>query len=364
MRVTFLVGENNPFQCCTFFSHSLATSLKKLGWSVDLVFLSEKTGFAELQKIFKNPPDFTLSFSDIHVDHCSLGTLWSIPHISLLLDPVFYSLHHCFPENCYVTVVDETEVIFLEKQNRKTIFLPHAVDKNFALEPIAEKNMELLFFGTLIDPEEFKKRWKEIFPSEQYQQLIALSDSYALSSSSFLDFLQEQEVPHDLWPKYHFEIDHYTRMKERAELLYECRNLSLSIWGKGPFEKFCPKAKIAPPCSFADAMQLMKQAKALLNSSIRFKNGAHERIFFAMGARCISITGSYPYITKRYQEGEEFIGFHPQKLHGLSDRIQEILRSKEKREEITQKAWEKVIQKDTFDERAKDLKLFCEYVKQ
>lgn len=358
MRAVFLVGEN-PFDCCTVFSSSLASALEKLGWKVELVFLSKKDGFQGLQSLFLKSPDITLSFSDIHLEQNSLGTFWSVPHVSLLLDPLLYSLHQCVSENCYVTVIDKIEVDFLEQQKRKTLFFPHAVDRDFAYEPEEEKTRELVFFGTLIEPALLEKRWRDFFSSRQVKELKNIAEEYYSSPYSLLEILQKEEVPTDLWPTYHFEVDQYTRMKERVELLQECQDLSLSIWGTGPFKKFCPRAQVFPPCSFTETMKFMKQAKVLLNSSIRFKHGAHERIYFGMAAKAVVVTGSYPYISTQFEEGKEFIGFYPHKLKGLSDRIREFLDSTEKKE-MVQSAWTKVVNRDTFDQRALELKKFCQ----
>jgi spore maturation protein CgeB len=278
-KIDLLVGDND-YGTTLHFSKGLADALNKMGIQTRLFWVGEGHFFHAFYTICQDPPDLTCSFSDISLNRTPLGDLWHIPHLSLLVDPPIYSLHHCTGKYGWVSCVDEDDCVFLRAAGfPQVFFLPHAADCKWQTSVKKERPFEAVFFGTCLDYEEIALKW----PKKEKELLLAASEKVLTPNGpSIVQALAELGVKEYDLPRLHNEVDAYTRGKERIQLIRSLHSQKVHIWGNGVWKKYFPELEVHPPATFEDVLLLMQQSKLVLNSSPRFKAGAHERIFYAL----------------------------------------------------------------------------------
>jgi spore maturation protein CgeB len=299
MNIDILIGDNR-YATAAYFSQALGEALERQGAKTRLFWVGEGQFFHAFYEIMADPPDFTCSFSDISLEKQPLGDLWHIPHFSLLVDPPIYFLHQLRSKYGWVSCVDEKDCAFVRALNfSRVFFLPHAADAKLKTPVRQQRHLEATFFGTCIDYEAVARAW----PEEEKELLMSASEKVlSRAGLSIVQALVELGVRELDLPRYHHEVDLYTRGKDRVELSRSLKGHRVHIWGEGPWEKYLPHHPIYPPLSFDQTLEMMKKSKVVLNSSPRFKSGAHERIFYALMCGASVYTGENDYLKTHLPE--------------------------------------------------------------
>lgn len=294
MNIDILVGDNT-YGTVAHFSKGLGDALERQGIKTRLFWIGDGHFFHAFYEIMADPPDFTCSFSDISLEKQPLADLWQIPHLFLMVDPPIYFLHQLTSKYGWVACVDEGDCAFVRSLNfPRVFFLPHAADANLKTPVEKSREFEAVFFGTCIDYEAVADKW----PKGEKDLLFAASEKVlsreGLSIAQALIQLGVRAI--DL-PRYHDEVDRYTRGKDRVELIRSLKDQKVHIWGEGPWKRYFPHHDLHPPLDFDQTFDIMKESKVVLNSSPRFKSGAHERIFYALICGASVYTGANTYLT-------------------------------------------------------------------
>jgi len=324
MKIDFLIADNT-YGSTLHFAKSFSQALERQGAHTRLHWIADGHFFHAFHAITQDPPDLTCSFSDIHLAGNPIGDLWQIPHLSLLIDPAIYFLHQLKGDYSWVSCVDKGDVDFVRALNFERVFyLPHGGERSLTTPPAKSRPFDVVFFGSC----------KE-FETQDEIVLSAASRVLSPGNISILQSLVDLGVTDEQLPGYHTEVDLYTRFKDRIELLRALKSHQVHIWGNGPWEKYVPNALIHPPIPFDQTLEIMKEAKVVVNSSPRFKQGLHERIIYGSlcGAAVLSaIGGGYTY---RYGEWEDL--------------------SFDNWEEIAAQAQARILAEHTWDHRANTL---------
>lgn len=302
MKIDILVGDN-LYGSTVNFAKGLASALKKEGIDVRLFWVGEGYFFQAFYEILADPPDYTCSFSDIKLGNLPLAELWSIPHISLLVDPAIYFLHHCTSSRSFIGSVDEEDVTFLKQLGfPRAFFFPHAAHKDDFTSTDLPREYEEVFFGTCVDIDALLKSWEKKYSAKE-REVLQEASRLTLSSGeiSVLKALRQLNVTDETLPLFHYEVDQYCRGKDRIELL---KNRKVHIWGSGPWEKYCPHAFQHSQIPFQECLEIMKRSRFVLNSSPRFKQGSHERIFNALMCGACPVTMENGFTSKFFAQGE------------------------------------------------------------
>lgn len=295
MKIDLLIAEN-PYATTPHFTKALARGLEELGVQTRLFWIGEGNFFHAFYAISEDPPDFTCSFSSISLNGLPLGALWPIPHLSLLVDPPLYSLHQLKGERSWISCVDEKDVAFVKKLGKKEVFfLPHAADASVFTPVNSPRPFRYVFFGSCLDLEALEAGW----PAEK-QEEIEEATRLVLSPSglSIDEALTSLGIKEDDFAACFTAVDAYVRGKDRIELIRSFEGDEIHVWGEGPWQKYAPSAHLHPPVSFSEAILLMQQSQVVLNSSPRFKAGAHERIFYALLCGANVYTGKSSYLSE------------------------------------------------------------------
>lgn len=293
MKIDILIGDNT-YGTVVHFSQSLKNALTRLGVETRTFWVGEGHFFHAFYEIMDNPPDLTCSFSDISLEGKPLSDLWQISHLSLLLDPPIYSLHQFQSKSGFVSCVDEFDCAFVRALGFSNVFfLPHGGESAYLTVVGQARPYDVVFFGTCIDYEAVAAAW----PPAEKELLFAASDRVLSNQEiSIVQALVQLGVKEGDLPRLHTEVDRYICGKERIELIRSIKNHKVHIWGSGPWEKFCPNHIVNPALPFDQVLEVMKKSKVTLNSSPRFKSGAHERIFYASLCGSSVYTAENPYL--------------------------------------------------------------------
>lgn len=294
-----VLAAGNQYGTGLHFARGLADALERMGVSTRLFWVDEGHFFHALHAIVDEPPDMTCSFADISLNKKPLGDLWQIPHLSWLIDPPIYFLHQLQGSYSYAACVDAEDLAFITGLGfSRGHFLPHAADICHLTAVKRDRPYEKVFFGTCVDYEAIATHW----PKEIRELLLAASAQVLLPDGmTVLQALRELGVSSENLPYYHGEVDRYTRGKDRVELIRSLKD-PVHIWGEGPWEKYLPGYPIHPAVTFDQALNIMKQSQVVLNSTPRFKAGAHERIFYALLCGAAVHTGENRYLTQELPE--------------------------------------------------------------
>jgi glycosyltransferase involved in cell wall biosynthesis len=105
------------------------------------------------------------------------------------------------------------------------------------------------------------------------------------------------------------------------------------------------------PVSFEEAFKVMRESKILLNSSIKNKEGGHERIFMGLASGAAVVTHDCPFISENFTDGEDIIAYSPNKLEGLNDQLVTYLENDGQLKAISQSGRKAVLSHHTWDHR-------------
>lgn len=307
MKIDLLVGDND-YATEQHFAQALAAALERLGFSTRLFWVGEGHFFHALHEMMKEPPDWSCSFSDISLEGKPLGSLWTIPHLSWFADPPIYFLHQLTAAHGWSCCVDEKDLAFVRSLGfERSFFLPHAAEISCKTEVDQERPFDCVFFGSCIDYEALETAW----PARDKELLLeACRLVLSPQSLSIAEVLISLGVGAADFARLHDEVDRYTRGKDRVELIRSIKGARTHIWGKGSWSKYFPSHPVHPPIAFKECLKVMQQSKVVLNSSPRFKAGAHERVFYALMCGAAPMTARNGFVeahvpeTFTYRSGE------------------------------------------------------------
>ncbi len=298
MKKIDLLVADNTYETTLHFAKGLAAALERQGIAVRLFGVSDGQFYHAFYTLLDDPPDLTCSFSDLTIEGKPLSHFWTIPHLSFLIDPPIYFLHQLSGHRNWVTCVDQYDCAFIKACGFPNhFFLPHGADATLVTPIEKERRFDVVFFGTCIDYEALAQN-----SSSKDRDLIDQAAERVLSPAgvSIAHALLELGVNKEDLLRLHTQVDHYTRGKDRVELIKSLKGEKVNIWGGGPWEKYLPGCSIHPPLSFSETIEIMKESKVVLNSSPRFKSGSHERILYAYLCGAAAYTGETPYLREQF----------------------------------------------------------------
>lgn len=328
-----------------------------------------------LEKIFSDPPDFTLSFNGLLPDDEGrfFCDLINIPHVACLVDSPNQFLMLAKSSKTIITCPDRFSCEFFRGLNCKNVlFMPHAVEKELIGQEDKKKAYDVVMLASCIDFEAIHEKWKSQFSPSLFKVLreaaeITLSDQDISYVQAFVQALdKEVRKPNGIDPREidYFtlldELENYVRGKDRVELLKGIKDARVDIFGAGAdhWKKYLKDQKncvVHDSVSFEKAIDIMKKSKILLNSSAWIKNGAHERIFAGIATGALVITNENIYMREHFKSNEDIVFYQHGKWASANEQVNFYLNNPEKRKEVVEKGRKIVEKHHTWDVRAKQL---------
>lgn len=360
------------------FTLKLAEALVRQGVDTEVLEAEWNNPKPFLEKIFTRKPDCTLSFNGLLPDDEGrfFCDLIGIPHVAYLVDSQnqFFPLVQS-PNTIVVTTDQYSRDFFRGIKCRNVIFVPHGVERELSPDLEANRTYDVTILTSLVDYEDIRTRWKERFPKvirdaidEAIEETLLGDDVwYVQALVNSLD--RQMELKGAIDPsKIDFisildDMEMYIKGKSRVDLIKSIKDAKVHLFGSPGDAKSwgdylggnLPNIVIHEPVPYAQALDIFKQSKIILNASPWIRNGSHERVLSSMASEALVITDSNEFLRNNFQSGKDLVLYPYKDYETVNDLVNEYLSNHKKREEIVHKGRDSVMRAHTWDHRAKTL---------
>jgi spore maturation protein CgeB len=225
-----------------------------------------------------------------------------------------------------------------------------------------------VFFGSFIDPEECREKWKEQFPPV-IGELIENSAQEALGGKRhFVEIFfslvnakkSEGVVETFSLPEALQELELYLKALDRINVLQSITSCKVDVFGNSIHQNtwknyFAGQSNIFfhPAVAFTEALQIMKQAKIVVNSSVKSVYGAHERVFSGMACGAAVLSSRTTFLEELFVDEKSILFYQPGRYQEINDKVKLYLKDEKKRQVIVEQSADLVKKHHTWDERLK-----------
>lgn len=313
----------------------------------------------------RSKPDFTIGFNGaLKMEDNSLFCDYvKVPHVACLVDPPYRFLNITKSPYVSITCDDQLCCRMLEEMDfDRTFFMPHAVEKDLAPDRKAKRVYDVALLATCIDFEGRRKKWRKEYPKAIFELMeeaveVTLSDD----DTSFITVLRQKLSPWE-YQKIYEEVELYIKGKDRFDLIKAIKGHQVHVFGGsvdnigwGELLKRQKNVVVHQAIDYEQALDIMKRSKVVLNSSIKNKLGAHERIFSASACGAVVATNDNAFIRKNFKHGKEMLLFKCGGYEVLDGEINELLKDGDRWAEVAFAGRKKVMKHHTWDNRVADL---------
>ena len=357
-KIDILMPTKSQYEVLHHFARKLNEAFARQGAECRLL-----AGDERLYASLRSPPDFTIGFNgaikmeddSLFCDHIK------VPHVSCLVDPPFRFLE--ITKSPYVMIAcDDKEGCTLLKGRdfKRTVFMPHAVERELSPDTSQERLYDIAFLGTCIDAEARRKLWKKHFPVQVCRYMeeaaqVGLDESPISFMSVLLKYLDPAK-----YQRVFEEVEVYIKGVDRLRLLEAFPGRTIHIFGSELDEwkkvlKTHENIVVHGPVSYEQAIEVMQKTKVLLNSSIKNKLGAHERVFTGAACGAVVVTNDNGWVREHFQDGKEMLFYNCKTLKDLDEGVKILLNNEEERTAVAKAGRLRVMQGHTWDHRVERL---------
>lgn len=354
-RIDFLMPATSQYEVIHHFTHALFKAGVEAGYTTRLLY-----GEDRVEVPYKTPPDLTICFNGAPslADGRWLSDVTNVPHISWLLDPPYRFWDKTRSEKIWIACDDQFGCRMLNNAHmERNLFLPHASDKDFLFPYSKSKKYEIVLLATYIDAEGRRKKWRERFGNFIFEGMEKAIFSFTNNlKPSFIEVLYEnirlnpKPLQEEEARQIFEEFELYIKGTERINLVRSLMPLKIDIFGGTIDEKTwenefgdAKNVTLHGEVNFKEALEIMKNSKILLNTSIKNRAGAHERIFYGFSAGCLVATSENPYLKEIL--GDLPLYFDFTNKEGFKETLLEALKRPTDQQSRIEKA-QKIIQKE------------------
>lgn len=360
VSIDVLLPSTSQYNVLNHFTLKLYEAFIRQGTKCRLL-----SGDERIYATLSNPPDFTIGFNGalkmedgtFFCDHIN------VPHVSCLVDPPFRFLELIKSPNIIISCDDQEGCALLKARGfDRAIFMPHAVEPELAPDSTVDRIYEISFLGTCIDPTKQKEQWGKKFSAKTLHFMeeaasVCLENnkiSFMTVLLKYFDPAKDQQV---------FEaVEIYVKGVDRLKLLHSFPDCQIHVFGAGlegeEWKKILKNEVnfiVHSPVSYLQALEIMKQSKIVLNSSIKNKRGAHERVFTAAACGAVVITNDNSWMREQFRDEKELILYNNQDLTKCSKLVKSLLENEDKRRSIAEEGRKHVMAGHTWDHRVRHL---------
>lgn len=367
-HVLTLVNISTQYDVMHSFRESVAKALHAAHVKVSKAALHQMESKDFLLQMYRSPPDCTFAFNGPRRTKAGilLAEELGLPHVAWLVDAAHFSREFAqFPQHILITPDQKSEDLMRQWGAKHAYFLPHAADALPAKVPIAERRYPIVFLGSIADPETYISQWKSKYPASVVEFLKetaekTLTDTDVCYQDLLLKNTLFQGADQDELIQ---DFDVYMRMIGRLDLLRKLSGLPVHLFGNliGDSSRSIGEViggdisglTVHSSVNFFEALEIMQNAKVVLNSSPMFKTGAHERIFYAPSAGAVLLTNETPWIRSHFKTSEEMLTYRF--AEPIKESLQMLLEKPEELKAIADAGRLKVLSEHTWDHRIQKL---------
>ena len=361
-----------------YFSRAFLAALQRCGVSCRLLGSEDGPTPNLVSQLLLDPPDCTLSFNGLLPDEAGdfFCERLQIPHVACLVDSPNKYLSMVQSKLNIVTSIDrDWAQFFLDLRHDTTLWMPHAVDKDYHGDPESERPYEVLFAGTCLDIDELRESWKTLFSPGLCAVLDSaaertLADQNTSYLRAFNYALEERMRLHgdvdtqnlDL-PDALDNLEFLIRGRDRLALLRALKDVQVHVFGtksgSNGWEKYLQGASsniiFHGRLSYPETLDMIKKSKVVINSCPSIRAGAHERIFAGFLGGAAVLTNDCSYIRTLFTADEELLLYRHGHYDAINQQLADLIANESRRREIVHRASQKVLAQHTWDHRAKAL---------
>jgi spore maturation protein CgeB len=372
-----LISNYSPYESKRYFTEKLAEAMHRHQIETKIIHVQQGFGPDVLSTIGNFSPDFTCSFNKLEPLEQGLN-FWDvlkIPHLSILMNPSFYSTMLVNSPYSILSCVDRSDCeVIAESGFGHVFFWPHAVERELAFDEKEKRIYDVVFLGSCYDFESLRVAWQQRNPASLNKVLddaidLIFSDekislAQALVAAWQVSNLNPQGV--DFATLYNY-LDNYTRGKDRVELIMSIKNAKVHVFGElsasnavgilswKQYLASQSNVTVHPSVSFKEGLEILKHSKITLNSMPFFRDGSHERIFTGLACGSVPMTSESKYLHEQFEDGKELLFYQALKRHEVNAKINDLLNNEKTRHEMASRGREIVMQRHTWDQRVKEL---------
>lgn len=371
-RIDLFMPPVGQYGVIHHFTKKLQEALTRSGVSCRLLVAQRDNPAPFLSQLLNDPPDCTLSFNGLLPDEEGrfFCDMLRIPHVACLVDSPNQFVPLIHSPYTIITCVDRYACqFFKEMQFDRVLFMPHAVEKNLQLPNHGARPYDVLMLASCIDHEALAATWQVKY-SEHICDLLLHAAEKTLNTEgvsyiqNFVQLFNEYITNHrdDNASNYDFiemldELETYIRGIDRIRTIKAVKTARVDIFGdsygnKGwkEYLKDCgSNIALHSKVSFEEALELMKQAKVLLNSCSWIQDGGHERIFSGQACGAVIVAKPNPYLREYYSQGKDILFFNDD---SIDQDINSLIADEAKRSSIALAGRSVVMRNHTWDQRA------------
>ena len=382
MRDTILLFESRDlcYESNQFFMERLKEGLEAHGCPVELCDLSVRmeeklAAILERQESYRAAIDFNSLLPRVELEDGTPSlTAFQVPFFDYLVDHPLYhhaGLKRAFP--CYhVICIDLFHQSYIRQyypQIGKAHYLPLGAMQAPLERSFDQKRLELLFLGTY-EPEErlYQELWD--YPEEKRKEIASLiermeADPALRQEEALCQYLNERGECLDA-PAFAERLnsdylsDKYLRNAKRkhAALSAARAGVPFTIVGHGwdavkqlRQRHVCLRAGV----SFAASLQVMANARMLLNTTPGFHGGLHDRVYSAMRNHTLCLTEETEFSRRALTDGENAVLYDETDKDALAEKITFYSEHRERAEAIAKRAYQISCAQDGWEKRAEKI---------
>lgn len=379
-RIDLLIppAERAGYGVLPSFTQSMADALGRCGVTCRLLGRTRGQTPDLVRQILLDPPDFTLSFNGLlpDADGQFLCDQLGIPHVACIMDAPNHFLDLAKSPLTRITCVDRDFAAFFQGlKQQKVLFLPHAVDRNYAAPLDNARPYQVTLFGTCIDYEERRDSWRKLFP-EAVRAVLEDAVSIAASNPTIPYFQALQQAlearmknqkgldPRSLDYFALFEnLEFVIRGKDRVALVRSVKGAEVHVFGTKSgsrgwedYLKDCSQnVTVHGRLTYNEVLETMAKTAIVLNSCPSIRKGAHERIFTGLMAGATVLTNDNQYVREQFGNDRGIVYYNAPYYEEISALIHQILSDEEGRRKAVVQGRALVQAAHTWDHRAKTL---------
>lgn len=250
----------------------------------------------------------------------------------------------------------------------RAIFLPHGGSAGKQMKGYSDRAYSVVFLGSYYDIEETAKKFGKV--NEKMQNVfLTVAERLSLETNTLEELLIEEfgkigiELTEENIPEIMKEttfLDTYVRNFNRLQMLETLaeNQICVDVFGNG-WEKYknaYPEyIRIHPAVSVEEGLNVMADAKIVINNLPLFRKGGHERIFSAMLSGAVCVSEKNEYLSQQFLENEEIVFFEYSNLDELPFKVKVLLEDEALAMEIAQRGCNNALENHTWAKRAQKM---------
>lgn len=373
IRILITVGETQ-YGVLAEFAKELKAGFEEAGCIVDWFDVRplSKIEDAVFAKYKNREYDFVLVFNQWMVEvrelfvRSSSTIFWSF-----IVDSPLYHLNRLqsCSENVIVSFIDKNHVAYAERELKhlsNITFMPHGGSRPKKINSYRDRKKQIVFFGSYTDIKKLYAELQEEREPWNYLMERAVRRSYD-EETDFINIIEEElHVKEQKFTGYQRKlallrfkyIYQLVRNLKRVHLLefMGAAGIPVEVYGNGweDYENKYPEwIHIHKAVEFEQTLEIMSDAKIVLNHMPLYVNGSHERVFTAMLCGAVSFSEENIYFRQEFEENREIVFFKYQEIEKVSEKIAFLLEHEMLAEHIADRGRKKAEKLHTWEIRAK-----------